>query len=142
MGFFAKLFGSKKEQAPPAAPPRNSTSEATTVRDAWAESSGVPQEMAASEALALYNSPGRPVFLDVREPHELAASGYIPESIHIPMDEVESRLGELNPEAPVIVYCASGMRSMDLGAFLIEKGFKDVSNLNGGLANWAGPIKK
>lgn len=142
MGFFAKLFGSKQEPAAPARPSSDTISEATTVRDAWAESSGVPQEMAASEALELYNSPNRPVFLDVREPHELEASGYIPESIHIPMDDVESRLSELNPDLPIIVYCASGMRSMDLGAFLIEKGFKDVSNLNGGLANWPGPVVK
>lgn len=78
----------------------------------------------------------------MREQQELENFGRIPGSIHIPMGEVETRHHELNPGKAVVVYCASGMRSMDVGAFLIEKGFRDVSNLNGGLNNWKGPVEK
>lgn len=94
------------------------------------------------EALALHGSAEPPVFLDVREDHERQTSGYIPGSVHIPSGEVEARWTELDPRRPVIVYCASGMRSMDAGAFLIEKGFADVSNLNGGMNKWQGPVKR
>ncbi len=138
MGFFSKLFGGKEPEPEKPAP----RAEEKPEKADWESVGGVPQEMAATEVLDVYNSSDRPVFLDVREPHELEANGYIPGSIHIPMHEVQGRVDELDPQKPIIVYCASGMRSMDVGAFLLESGFADVSNLNGGLQNWAGPLEK
>lgn len=137
MGFFSRLFGKKEEQTPVT----NIHTEKTEKTD-WEDVSGVPQELAASEVLELYNGDDRPVLLDVRMQQELDQSGYIPGSVHIPMEEIEGRLGELDPSKPIIVYCASGMRSMDTGAFLLERGFKSVSNLNGGLNGWTGPLEK
>ncbi len=141
MGFFSKLFGGgqKEEQKPKKENSRAEASSASTPEEDWEGGSGVPQELAHMEVLELYNSENPPVFLDVREPHELEADGFIPNSIHIPLGELEQRASELEPEKPVIVYCASGMRSMDAGCALLEKGFKDVSNLNGGIMAWTGP---
>ncbi|MCC5875674.1 MAG: rhodanese-like domain-containing protein [Candidatus Sumerlaeia bacterium] len=138
MGFFSFLFGNKEQEAPeaPKTPPPSSGS------NDWESVGAVPQELAAKEVLALLEAPDPPVFLDVREAEELAADGFIPGSTHIPVDDLEGRLGELDPTRPVVVYCASGMRSMDAGAFLLEKGFSEVSNLNGGLSTWAGPLEK
>lgn len=138
MGFFSFLFGKKDAsdaEVPPPPPPASSPSD-------WESVGAVPQELAAKEVLALLESDDPPTFLDVREAEELAAEGFIPGSVHIPMDQLEERHGELDASRPVVVYCASGMRSMDAGAFLLEKGFSDVSNLNGGLSGWSGPRNK
>lgn len=138
MGIFCWLFGRKNAPspapagAPPQAPPSGGEND-------WQSAGGVPQELAASEVLELQNSGQPPLLLDVREAEERQAEGVIPGSLHLPMGELEGRFGELDPARPVIVYCATGMRSMDAGAFLIEKGFRDVSNLNGGLSAWTGP---
>lgn len=138
MGFFSKLFGKKEEKK------EEMLSDEThpLPKKAWETASNVPQEMAANEALELYNREKRPVFLDVREEEERQTYGYIPGSVHIPMHEIQGRATELTPAVPVIVYCASGMRSMDVGAFLLEQGFADVSNLNGGMGKWTGPVQK
>lgn len=139
MGFLSRLFGKSEPPAPPKPTPAPAP---TKPAEEWSDSGAVPQELAAGEALALYQQEDRPVFLDVREPHELEAFGLIPGSVHIPMHEIQGRTDELNPAAPIIVYCASGMRSMDVGAFLLQQGFRDVSNLNGGLSAWTGPIER
>lgn len=136
MGFLDKIFGRPKPDPQPAQAPK--AGEADTAD--WESGMTVPQELAASEALELHNSNDPPLFLDVREPHELEADGMIPGSIHMPTGEVAARMGELDPNKPVVVYCASGMRSMDIGALLLENGFRDVSNLNGGLMMWQGPV--
>ena len=42
-------------------------------------------------------------FLDVRQPREYETS-HIPESKLIPLAQLDQRLGELDPEKPVVVY--------------------------------------
>jgi rhodanese-related sulfurtransferase len=133
MGLFDKLRGRKEEPAPPAPsqPPG----------DDWQEQ-GTPQEMQPAEVRAALAGPNPPQLLDVREPQELQAKGWIAGSIHIPMRAVPERLGELDKTRPVVVYCAGGVRSFDVGFLLIENGFRDVANLNGGLAAWDGPVER
>jgi rhodanese-related sulfurtransferase len=138
MGFLDRLFGSKA--TPPKVPSAGPKPVAPKQKQDWEDAGAVPQELAASEVALLYASPERPVFLDVREDHERVANGFIPGSLHIPMHEIQGRTDELNPAEPLVVYCASGMRSMDVGAFLLQQGFKSVSNLNGGLSAWRGPL--
>lgn len=142
MGIFSRLFGGKRDEPAPAPSPANPIPPASSAEEDDWQGLGVPQELNVNEAEAMLKEAEPPVFLDVREDHERQASGFIPGSQHIPMGDLETRHGELDPQKPVIVYCASGMRSMDAGAFLIEKGFRDVSNLNGGMNNWQGPVEK
>lgn len=142
MGFFSNLFGGKKEPEP-AKPAETPASQNSGDEDEdWENAGGVPQELAVMEVQALFESENPPVFLDVREDHERQADGYIPGSVHIPSGEIASRCDELSREKPIIIYCASGMRSMDAGAFLMEKGFQDVSNMAGGITVWQGPREK
>lgn len=42
-------------------------------------------------------------FLDVRQPKEYEAA-HIPGSLLVPMGELDTRLGELDPNKPVVVY--------------------------------------
>jgi rhodanese-related sulfurtransferase len=67
------------------------------------------------------------VYVDVRTPEEFAA-GNRPGSINIPLDAIAGRAGELNREKPVILSCASGIRSGVAAGILKKIGFKNVTN--------------
>lgn len=61
--------------------------------------------------------------VDVRTPREFAA-GSLPDAKNIPLADLERRLGELDRERDVIVFCASGMRSARAAGILKRAGFK------------------
>ncbi len=69
--------------------------------------------------------------VDVRSPGEFQGGAY-PGAINIPVQELERRLGELRKDRPIVVYCASGMRSASAERLLRARGFADVVN-GGGL---------
>ena len=77
--------------------------------------------------------------LDVREPKD-AEGGKLPNAVHIPLSELDERVSEIARHAgkPVVAYCARGQRSRGAGAALAKAGFKDIYNLQGGLAAWRG----
>jgi adenylyltransferase/sulfurtransferase len=80
---------------------------------------------------------GEPLLLlDVREDWEYATA-HIPDSIHIPLGQLPTRIGELSPEAEMVVFCHHGMRSMNATAFLIKQGFTQVKNMTGGIDLYA-----
>jgi NADPH-dependent 2,4-dienoyl-CoA reductase/sulfur reductase-like enzyme/rhodanese-related sulfurtransferase len=74
------------------------------------------------------------LILDVRTPSEVKA-GIIPGSMHIPVDELRQRWGELDAElAPgrkVAVYCASGLRSYIACRIIKGRWHGEVYNLSG-----------
>ncbi|TXG76546.1 MAG: rhodanese-like domain-containing protein [Rhodocyclaceae bacterium] len=75
--------------------------------------------------------------LDVREPAEWS-KGHIPNARHIPLGQIEKRLGELDKfkSKPIIVSCASGNRSSSVCGTLRKAGFEKVFNLAGGIPAW------
>ena len=76
--------------------------------------------------------------VDVRNIGELAESGTVPGAVNIPLAQLVARLGELDPAAPIVVYCAGGYRSSIAASTLRANGFTDVSDLLGGIGAWAG----
>lgn len=79
------------------------------------------------------------VLLDVRQPEELQLAA-IASAQHIPMSEIASRVGDLNPAAPIAVLCHHGGRSLQVARFLEQKGFADVINIAGGIDAWSQTI--
>jgi rhodanese-related sulfurtransferase len=77
-----------------------------------------------------------PLLLDVRQGWETKLCR-LPNAVHIPIEEIELRVEELNPEDPIVVYCHAGVRSAAVAEFLRSLGFKDVRNLAGGVDLWA-----
>jgi glyoxylase-like metal-dependent hydrolase (beta-lactamase superfamily II)/rhodanese-related sulfurtransferase len=75
--------------------------------------------------------------VDVRNPGE-AEQGTIPGARNIPLPQLLARLGELDPDRPTVVYCAGGYRSSIAGSVLRAHGFRDVSDLLGGIGAWSG----
>ncbi|SDB29672.1 NADPH-dependent 2,4-dienoyl-CoA reductase, sulfur reductase [Streptococcus henryi] len=69
------------------------------------------------------------VLLDVRTAAEVA-NGRFPDALNIPLDDLRSRLAELDADKEYIVSCHSGLRSYLAERILKQKGFK-VANLDG-----------
>lgn len=87
-------------------------------------------------------SMGDAVFVDVREAHELL-SGKIPGAVHVPLGALvmdESCLSVIPQDRPVVVYCQHGMRSLRGASHLREKGYMQVSSLEGGIVRWKGEL--
>ncbi|HET6732947.1 MBL fold metallo-hydrolase [Mycobacterium sp.] len=73
--------------------------------------------------------------VDVRNPGEVAA-GTIPNAMAIPVGQLPTRINELDPAKPTVVYCAGGYRSSVAASLLRQKGFSDVSDILGGYGAW------
>jgi rhodanese-related sulfurtransferase len=82
-------------------------------------------------------SSGKVQLLDVRTAQEFQG-GYIKNALQANWNDrsqFNDRTQHLDPEKPVYVYCASGVRSAAAAEYLRGKGFKAV-NLSGGIIAW------
>jgi rhodanese-related sulfurtransferase len=80
-----------------------------------------------------------PVLLDVREPWEVQTACVSEDGfklLSIPMHEVPARLAELDPDQPIACLCHHGVRSLQVANFLVQNGFAEVVNLQGGIDAW------
>lgn len=78
--------------------------------------------------------------VDVRNPGEVEA-GTIPNAVPIPVGQLPTRVDELDPTKPTVVYCAGGYRSSVAASLLRQKGFTDVSDILGGYGAWEEAIQ-
>lgn len=77
--------------------------------------------------------------LDVRQPME-HQQHRLPGSVFIPLGELHARVGELDPDKTLIVYCRSGNRSASATGMLMGAGFSDVRNMEGGIIRYNGLV--
>ncbi|NOX70595.1 MAG: rhodanese-like domain-containing protein [Gammaproteobacteria bacterium] len=85
------------------------------------------------------------VFVDVREPGELAANGRIPGSVHIPRGVLEYSIDPNHPRhnkifssgKTVVFYCAGGGRSVLATRLAQDMGVTKPVNLEGGFSAWS-----
>ena len=113
-----------------------------TVQSMLAEADALVPRITPDEAKKLV---GRAdvLFLDVREPAEVATSGKVPGALAIPRGLVEFRAdpasalhdAAFDRAKTVIAYCASGGRSALVGKTLKDMGYDNVKNL-GGFKGW------
>jgi rhodanese-related sulfurtransferase len=61
---------------------------------------------------------------------------------HIPLDQLEDRIGELDRDRPVVAYCHHGNRSLWARQVLLDAGFRDVRSLAGGVEAWAQEVEQ
>ncbi|MBI2711140.1 MAG: molybdopterin-synthase adenylyltransferase MoeB [Actinobacteria bacterium] len=94
------------------------------------------REVSPEEADAARRRTGT-VVLDVREPDEYQ-QGAIPGAVHIPRGTLESNIENRIPDraTPVIVHCASGVRSAFAAKTLADLGYADVVSMRGGFNQW------
>ena len=78
--------------------------------------------------------------IDVREDSEVAI-GRIPNSKHIPLAQVLSRMDEIDPNRETVVHCKMGGRSARAIDALQRSGFKGkLINLRGGIIGWSNDV--
>jgi rhodanese-related sulfurtransferase len=73
--------------------------------------------------------------LDVRTQEEYE-EGYIEGATLIPVNDLEARLDEVPKDKKIIIYCRSGARSMTAANILINNGYEEVYNVQGGIIAW------
>ena len=78
--------------------------------------------------------------VDVREPNEIKETGAIKNSLNIPRGLLEMKLAPdpsaLHADSSILVYCGGGSRAALAGRTLMELGFTNVKNLEGGYRGW------
>jgi len=79
---------------------------------------------------------GELTLIDVREQYEIDTAA-VPGSIHIPMGQIPQRLDEIPRNEPVAFLCHSGARSGRVTSWLLQQGFDNVLNIQGGIERWA-----
>jgi len=75
--------------------------------------------------------------VDVRTPEEFS-NGHLENAINcnIMSDEFEAQVASLDKTKPLLIYCKSGGRSAKAAERLKELGFKNITDLEGGITNW------
>jgi rhodanese-related sulfurtransferase len=113
-----------------------------TVQQMLAEADAEVPRISPEDAKALLGRPDA-LFLDVREPSEVVASGKVPGALVIPRGLVEFRADPASPlhdaafdrSKTIVTYCASGGRAALVGITLKDMGYTNVRNL-GGFKGW------
>lgn len=78
--------------------------------------------------------------IDVREADELAIAK-MPNTIHIPLGQIMSRMSEIDPTRETVVHCKMGGRSARAIAALKQAGFTgNLINLTGGIIAWSNDV--
>ena len=106
--------------------------------DAWLSSGGEVSEFETVdvEDMAAWILSAEPMtVVDVRDEHEWS-EGHVPGAVHIYVPDVPYRAGEIPPEAPVAVHCASGYRAGIAASLLEQAGLKRIIHVNGQYSDW------
>lgn len=103
--------------------------------------SSAAEKITAQELKAMIEQKEKVVLIDVRTPQE-HNEAHIPGSTLMPLDTLEG-VKALPEGGRHIIYCRSGRRSLKAIEILSAKGFKGLTNLDGGIIAWTeigGPV--
>ena len=84
------------------------------------------------------------ILVDVRTEGEVA-SGYIKGTTvfaDVNSSDFSTKMSKLDKSKTYIIYCRSGARSNKAANMMVQNGFKNVYNLNGGIMSWGGEVSK
>ena len=94
-----------------------------------------------NSAVAEYQKTKGAILLDVRERDEYA-SGHIPESINVPVSEMDKVKGKItDTDTPVFVYCLAGTRAKRAVDAMTKMGYSNLRNI-GGIKSYTGEIER
>ena len=115
---------------PPTPPPK-------TYEDYVREALALIRQVTPAEAAEAHARGKGTLFLDVREPYEVA-KGAIPGAVAIPRGRLEDDAPDwiFEPEGAVVCYCNTGKRSALAVRTLLEMGFSGARSIAGGLVAW------
>ncbi len=98
------------------------------------------EEISATELKQRLDKGDNIQIVDVREANEVAI-GVIPNSLHIPLAQVLTRMDEIDPTRDVVVHCKMGGRSARAIDALQRSGYNGkLMNLRGGIIAWSNEV--
>lgn len=108
-----------------------------TFEELFAKAREQVPESDAHEVSELTQGPTPPALIDVREKYEWD-EGHIPGARHVPRGYLELRIENAipNKNAPVMLYCAGGTRSVLAARTLQDMGYTNVHSMKGGFTAW------
>ena len=117
---------------------------AKTAADMVAEAKARIENLSVEQAAKELEG-GEALIVDIREPDERQASGFIPGAVAAPRGMLEFwadpsssyHRDEFDPGKRIILHCASGGRSALAAAMLKELGYTNVAHMDGGTKAWA-----
>jgi rhodanese-related sulfurtransferase len=89
----------------------------------------------SAQQAAELQADGSGLLVDVREPHEFT-SLRAPGAVSMPLAEFAARHEDLPRDRQVLLVCRSGSRSLRATMFLMQQGFGNVANVDGGMIAW------
>jgi rhodanese-related sulfurtransferase len=100
------------------------------------QTGGVPG-IDVAEAASRWRSDdaGGPLLVDVREAGELAVVR-VAGALHVPTSTFVDHVEELPRDRPLMIMCATGVRSAAVTGYLLRNGWNDVVNVEGGITAW------
>lgn len=95
----------------------------------------VKSSVSVNEAFTLVSNGA--TMVDVREADELAEIAYDVKGIsHVPLSTLENNFSSISKTNHVILACKSGNRSQKAFNLLQEKGYANITNMEGGMMAW------
>lgn len=91
--------------------------------------------LSANETEILMEQGG--VLVDVRTFSEYEPD-HVPNSLHIPVDELPQRYEEIGQNSRIIFICQAGGRAYSAAEFMTSIGASDIFVVNGGMSSWTG----
>lgn len=79
------------------------------------------------------------IIIDVRNSDKYE-SGHIKDAINIPVDNISSI--DYDKDTVIILYCDTGIISANAAKILVDEGYTNVYNLDGGLINWGAQLEE
>lgn len=95
------------------------------------------KSVTVEEAKTMIEKNAKIVVLDVRTPGEWN-SGHLTNAKHVDIQssDFEQKIASIDKNATVVVYCAAGGRSSRAANMMVQKGYKNVINMAGGINAW------
>ncbi|HMU38161.1 MAG TPA: rhodanese-like domain-containing protein [Pseudomonadota bacterium] len=94
-----------------------------------------PVNLSVSQVAEILKNDPQVQLVDVRTGFEWNR-GYIAGAKHIPVGDIKARMNEIDPNRPVLLYCAAGGRSHHALEILQEAGYKNVRHMADGISGW------
>ena len=91
--------------------------------------------VSAQQAAELQGDGGGALIVDIREPREFEALR-APNAVLLPLAEFVARHADLPQDRQLLLMCRSGSRSLRATMFLMQQGFGNVANVDGGMIAW------
>ncbi len=115
------------------APPFGSAKDVTIQAGFAANNSrkGVMPEMTAGELLEMMMSDDPPAVIDVRSPEEYFQE-HLPGAVNIPLSLIRAKMNDVPATGRVALHCLSGYRSYVAQRILMNHGWENVFNVQGG----------